>query len=211
MWNTVDGLARLFYASQWAMAILGAVTAAAIVFSIVVSVRKDVLVKREQEALAQQERTDAEARQKTIDGQNQEISALKDKLGTTEGKLREITAQRSLTPEQKESILAVLKKYPPQEIRIMRMDDMETQTYAEEISQVLVDAKWTIARAPFRIITHAIPGLMILVTDMNAPPAGALALQEAFDKAGIPAPGGASTDAGPDKFILWVGPKVLKK
>jgi hypothetical protein len=74
MWNSIEGLARLFYASQWAMAILGALTALAIVFSIVVSIRKDRLVD---EKTAQ----DARDHKAVIEAQNHQISTLNDQLG----------------------------------------------------------------------------------------------------------------------------------
>jgi hypothetical protein len=124
MWNTVEGLSRLFYASQWAMAVLGALTAIAIVFSIVVSVRKDTLVE-------QDEKRKEASYQETVAGQNGEISTLKTQLATARDDLRDLTTQRALSPEQQTTIVTMLKKSVPQETTIIRVQDLETQTYAE--------------------------------------------------------------------------------
>src|SRR5271156_3654215 len=83
MWSSVEGLSRLFYGSQWAMAVLGGLTTLAIVFSIVVSVRRDKLVEERQEGAAA-------ATRKTIQGQSDQVSGLKRQLSEAEKNLEEL-------------------------------------------------------------------------------------------------------------------------
>jgi hypothetical protein len=203
MWNTVEGLSKLFYASQWAMAVLGALTAVAIVFSIIVSVRKDHLVGEEERRLA-------EEHQRVLDGQNKEIGGLKTDLDEAQQKLRALSEQRKLSVEQRANLIAILRKSPPQETMIIRVGDFETQTFAEEIAGALREGGWTVLPTPFRIIERAVPGLMILVEDRKAAPIGAGILQNAFKAAGIEVPGDSTKDVEKGKFVLWVGPKPVK-
>jgi hypothetical protein len=205
MWNTVEGLSRLFYASQWAMAVLGALTAIAIVFSIVVSVRKDSLVDEE-------EKRKEAAHQGIVAGQNQEISSLKTQLTTAQSDLKDLTTQRSLSPEQQKTIVATLKKSAPQETMIIRVQDLETQTYAEQITEVLSRAGWRVDPTPFRVITHAVPGIKILVRDLKNAPQGAVALQNAFKAAGIEVFGDVAdpSQVSDGRFVIWIGPKPIK-
>jgi septal ring factor EnvC (AmiA/AmiB activator) len=146
MWNTAEGLARLFYASQWVIALFGGLTALAIVFSIVVSIRKDRIVAQNEAEIAA--RTEA-----TINDQSTRISSLTEELNVAKKNLKEVTSQRTLSVDQNAKIIAYLKKSGPQETVIIRVDDLEAQTFAEEITQTLSDAKWTVKPAPFRIIT----------------------------------------------------------
>lgn len=48
LWNSPEGLTKIFYAAQWATAIFGLFTVFAIVLSIIVSNRKDKLEKAEE-------------------------------------------------------------------------------------------------------------------------------------------------------------------
>jgi hypothetical protein len=200
MWDTAEGLARLFYGSQWAMALLGALTALAIVFSIVVSVRRDQIVARDEAAKAA-------STQSTIDGQSSKISSLTGELSTAKKKLEDLTSQRTLTPDQKSKVIAYLKKSPPQEATIVRVEDLETQTYAEEITKVLTDGGWKMKPPMFRIITHAEPGLMIMVRDIHDCPLGATLFQKAFLEAGITVYGVSSAEVAEKDFVIWIGPK----
>jgi len=186
------------------MAVLGGLTTLAIVFSIVVSVRRDKLVEERQEGAAA-------ATRKTIQGQSDQVSGLKRQLSEAEKNLEELTSQRKLTKEQKEKIADVLRKSPPQELTIIRTSDLETQAFAEEIAKVIGDGNWKVLPPPFRIITHAEPGLRIIVRDIKVAPVGAVILQDAFKQAGINADGASSDEIQEGKFVLWVGPKKITK
>jgi hypothetical protein len=137
MWNTVDGLTKLFYASQWAMAVFGGLTTLAIIVSIVVSVRKDTVI-------AQEQLRDAAVHKQVVGQQNEQISVLKDQLGMAQDNLKELSGQRSFTREQESKMIETLRSVPFQQIEIVRVDDMETQMFAEQIEWVLHEARWTV-------------------------------------------------------------------
>lgn len=186
------------------MAVLGGLTTLAIIFSIVVSVRKDTLVGK-------READEAAATSRTIQGQSEQVAGLKRQLSEAEENLAELTSQRTLTKEQKERIAAALKKSPPQELTIIRTSDLETQAFAEEIAKVIGDGNWKVLPTPFRFITHAEPGLRIMVRDINVAPAGATILQNALKQAGLSADGVSSNEVEDGKFVLWVGPKKVTR
>ena len=85
------------------MAVLGGLTTLAIIFSIVVSVRKDTLVGK-------READEAAATSRTIQGQSEQVAGLKRQLSEAEENLAELTSQRTLTKEQKERIAGCAKE-----------------------------------------------------------------------------------------------------
>jgi hypothetical protein len=204
MWNSIEGLSRLFYGSQWAMAILGALTALAIVFSIIVSVRKDRLVDEK----AVQDARDHEV---LIQTQNHQISTLNEQLGEARDNLQELNSQRTLSPEQKRIIVDLLRKSPRESITIIKTEDLETHAFAAEIEATLGQGNWLVVPPPFMMIDHVEPGVMVMVHDRNRAPKGFAVLLNALAEAKVPVRGVSSRDVDEGQMILWIGPKEKKR
>jgi hypothetical protein len=74
-------------------------------------------------------------------------------------------------------------------------------------------AGWRVDPTPFRVITHSVPGIKILVRDLKNAPQGAVALQNAFKAAGIEVSGGVAdpSQVSEGRFVIWIGPKPVKE
>jgi hypothetical protein len=114
---------------------------------------------------------------------------------------------RTISEDQRRKILTALKGTKTREIIVLYASDLESQNYADQIIGILKEAGWTVPPPPFRLITHSVPGVVIMVHDVKVPEPEAAQLQFAFKTAGIDINGGTQPQVAAGKLEMWVGPK----
>ena len=70
---------------------------------------------------------------------------------------------RELSAEQKNKILAGLKSVRPSEIMVFNAPDLESQNYADQITEVLKAAGWNVPPAPAHFLTRSASGIIFMV------------------------------------------------
>jgi hypothetical protein len=122
--------------------------------------------------------------------------------------VRKRNAPRVLTQEQKKKFVGIMRAGKPHDIIVWHAPDLESQTYADEISDALREAGWTLTLPPFRILQRSVPGIVILVHDIKVPEPEAGLLQHALKNIGVDAnAAGVETTVAVGQIELWVGPK----
>jgi glycine/D-amino acid oxidase-like deaminating enzyme len=186
LWNTPEGLARVFYGTQWAMAIFGILTAAAIVLSIVVSRKRDVLLATAQEQIAIQQKAQEDKANRERDEQIAEANRQAREAREAQNRAEQLAAPRSLTPIEKTRISSYLAKESKGAIIIKaNITVADARAYADEIAGLLRSAGWTVREDNAIITGPDIRGVWITVKDAQAAPIAALVLQRAFAAGGI--------------------------
>ncbi len=114
--------------------------------------------------------------------------------------------QRNLSATQHDQLVATLKANPPFSITIMHADgDFEAQTYGDYLSSALKDGGWTINQSPYLFESRQGEGVKILVRDVQAPPLGAVLLQNALKAIGIDAEGASVSQVPDGQIWLYIG------
>jgi hypothetical protein len=122
--------------------------------------------------------------------------------------LRKHEIPRTLTQDEKQRFVATLKTGKPHRITVRNAPDLESQNYADQLSDALREAGWTLNPPPFAMLTHSVPGIVIMVNDVKVPEHEAGLLQFAFKSIGVEANGvGAPSSVAAGEMVLWVGPK----
>ena len=121
--------------------------------------------------------------------------------------LKQREEPRVLSQDQEQKFVATMRTGSPQEIMVWHAPDLESQTYAEQISGALREAGWTIKPPSFRVLEHSVPGVVIMVHDIKVPEPSAGLLQHAFKIVGIEANGAGVELTPAGQIELWVGPK----
>ena len=118
-------------------------------------------------------------------------------------------APRTLTPQQKASLVTMLKILSPQELYFVCSPDPESQQYFAQLANAFTSAGWKFVFHPSNWGTVVLypAGLQVWVSDTRSPPRGALVLQEAFKKIGVKLRMTQFLMVGEGKFTLYVGPK----
>jgi len=115
-------------------------------------------------------------------------------------------ADRSLTKEQTEQILAVLRGRPTATIELeYPVGDPEVIRFTEQIEGVLKAAGWRVSGTSAAIYTGTPTGLILVVANRSDP--FALALHQAFKAAGIDAPGELRPNQKAVKLIVGHKPR----
>jgi hypothetical protein len=123
--------------------------------------------------------------------------------------VRQANAYRTLSPQQKETLLTALKAAGPETLYFICSPDPESQQYFSELSGVLTSAGWKLEMHPYNwgtIETYP-SGVQVWVSDPNDAPRGAAMLQAALKKVDVDAQGLKFFMMKKDNFTLYVGPK----
>jgi hypothetical protein len=117
---------------------------------------------------------------------------------------------RTLSKEQRATLLELLKPEAPQELYFVCAPDPESTGYGDEITSVLSAAGWKTVVHPYNwgTLEHYTEGVQIWVADVKKPvPRGAAMLQVALKKIGVDAEGASFFMIEEGKFGLYVGLK----
>jgi len=163
------------------------------------------------QARLQQEQAADKRRDAEIAEARRQASEAKSAQQAAQQKIEELTATRSLSEDQKATLVRSLSVYKGAEIIILNAHgNKESQDYADQFRQVFRDAGWVFPRPPFRMVTREGEDVKIMVADIAKPPQRAIAIQGALKSVEIEAPGAADDTAGPDVVELYIGFKVDK-
>jgi len=174
-WNTV-----LQFASAVLLGLTFAVGAGAILTS-------HILGKRQSERISTAADTAAAANERSAKLEL-EAAVQREKAAQAELELAQLKEQqkgRHLTTEQRQQIVAALKKAGKGPIEVVFSNgDGEARAFAQELHSVLVEAGWPVApNLTGDLITGV--GVFIVVNDALHPPQHSLDLQHALDAVGI--------------------------
>jgi hypothetical protein len=128
--------------------------------------------------------------------------------------VRRQAAFRTLTEEQKATLLSLLKADAPQELYFLSDPDPESTSFGDQISGGLNAAGWKTVGHPYNwgTVEHYPEGVELMIADVSKPaPRGAAVLQGALKKVGIQANGVSFVMVGEGKFALFVGLKPKSK
>jgi hypothetical protein len=221
LWNSIDGVNRLFYTTQWAIAGFGILTVLATIASIKVSARKDELTVKQETAAANKAAGQLSQLSKNLAGtqkkqqetdeqiQRAQIEAAKARKAQAEAE-QKIAAlgPRTITPDQSEAIVATLRPFTGHNIDILIMTaDEEAVRFAQIIAETISKAGWNV-----QLIRHSamtIPplyGVIIRTADPEhlSPPMKALAEALKSPKIGINPSTGPS--GGADQLLIGLHP-----
>jgi hypothetical protein len=122
--------------------------------------------------------------------------------------LKKINTPRTLTQDQKQKFLAIMSTGKSHDITVWHAPDLESQNYADQLSNALREAGWPVKPAPFRMLERSAPGLVIMVHDVKVAEPEAVVLQSALSSAGIETnAAGVESIVAAGQIELWVGPK----
>jgi hypothetical protein len=144
----------------------------------------------------------AEAQQQTArlqkDAENERAARLKIEVSLQD---------RALTPQQRDTLVAVLKGGGALKITVRCTTQVEPQKYTQILIQAIRDAGWTVEEYKgLTMETRQGQGLTLMVHDTNKAPLAAVLLQRAFKDIGIDTNGVSNPDQIAEAdTLLYVG------
>jgi primosomal protein N' len=169
----------------------------------------DEQLKKAREQSEQSATAAREAQSSAVTAKQQAASAqlLEERANKQFAELKEREAPRMLTKEQRQKFIASLRSGKAHSIIVTHAPDLESQSFADQLTAALTEAGWTIERTPFRMLLHSVPGVVIMVHDIKVPEPEAGNLQFAFKSIGIDAGGAGNENVVAGAIEMFVGPK----
>jgi hypothetical protein len=115
-------------------------------------------------------------------------------------------AQRILTPEQHDRLVAILKQADPTSTTVLHAQgDFEAQTYADFFIAAFKGGGCKLLESGFMIETRQGEGLKIMVRSIKTAPPAAVFLQNALKQIGLNVDGAEAPQVPEGHFWLYVG------
>ena len=191
---------------RWATIVFLLLAIGAAALEIKVSNIKDRLLNEKQQA--QQKELEKTIRNQTATEKRlrEQLATGEQKLSTTAGKLSALEAQRSLTSEQKNTLVRLLSQSPGHLITVVCIaGDTEGKNYAEDFASVLIGTGWNVTGVAQMVYDTNPVGVWVLVKDPKREPPGASILSTSLKNAGVEAEDGVDPQVTADSIELLIG------
>ncbi len=206
LWNSPEGLTRVFYWTQWATVVFGVLTALAIALSVIVSRRKDDLLATVQLQTENQRESENAERDRQIAAANEAARRAHEAEVQAESRLAAIEerqAPRIFSEKQKSLVSAFLQHQSKGAFTIKaNISVSDARSYADQITTMFRQNGWNV-QVDNAIITGGPAGIWITVRDLGTAMNTVATIQEAFKNAGISVPI-AIDPKGPGPSEIWL-------
>lgn len=184
LWNSLESVQRLTNWTALAAAVGGFVAGVSGVITVVASIRAGALSQ------AEQVKTDK-------------------RIAIAENALAVVREPRRLTPKQRESLVAELKKIGPHEISANAPNrDNESMDFTNDIRDAFSEAGWVLPEQNQIIIQgYGLTGQWLAIRSIEDAPTFAGDVQAAFAAAGIPMDAGHFDNIPPGTMQILIGRK----
>jgi hypothetical protein len=98
-----------------------------------------------------------------------------------------LSRSRALGPGQRRTLVQVLGRVTPLEVRVSSVDERESIRYARELRNVMTEARWPVTGVFRHQSAGNGTGVVLAVRNVVAPPGEAITLMNTLRRVGVPA------------------------